>query len=238
MAGISLLVVAAILALPSAACAWTFKYASGPDPAAQRWPQWPAQLACGGVSVEPALFAGPTTAEDGAGAPETALREYLQAELHPSLPKDNWREIASTGTAALFSSGRLELGLTTLAFEATDGGWKVSGSPGDCKAHSVGVDEYATSWKRDPGQRLGATSRRLRIEVRVSGCPPPTRAELDPELARLGNDVVIFVWRPVPHGPQKKCRKVATYGYAPRLPGRLGKRHVWDGTTYPPLRVG
>ncbi|HEY5977133.1 MAG TPA: hypothetical protein VIT85_04705 [Solirubrobacterales bacterium] len=219
--------------------AWQVEYASGPDPATERWPAWPHSATCLETTFDPvATFSGPTEAENGTGAPEEALRAYLSEGLHASLPLKNWRGLSVTESEARFAAGRLGLGLITLRLISTDGRWAVSGSPSDCMAQTSSETADALRWRLQRPQRLHRKTRALRIDTTVEACRPPPAGDLGREFRSIGRDLVLTVWRERPTGPEPKCLRRTTYSLTVPLPGNLGKRRVWDGSTYPPRRIG
>jgi hypothetical protein len=234
--------IAALLCLACAATAqgWGIKYASGPDPAVERWPSWPYPAGCLGVSFDPvAVFSGPTEAEKGSGAPELALRKYLDAGLYPQLPTKFWRLVRVDSTSAVFASGRLEQGLFWLTFELVDGQWQVAGDLDECRARTARDGSVAVRWDLAPGQGLTGKARRIRVKLSGSeGCNGGRSLNevADPEFRRVGRKLVLTVWvEPLPPGVYT-CEKRQEPPLAVDLPGRLGRRQLWDGSFYPPRR--
>jgi hypothetical protein len=234
--------IAAVLSLGFAATAqgWGVKYASGPDPAVYRWPSWPYPTSCLGVSFDPvAVFSGPTEAEKGSGGPELALRRYLNEGLYPQVPTRFWRLVTATDTRVSFASGRLEQGLFWLAVELVDGEWRVAGNLDECRARTVRDGEVAVRWDRAPGQGLTRRAKRVLVKLTGSeGCNGgrSLNAAAEPEFRRVGGKLVLTVWvEPLPPGVYT-CEKRIEGPLTVKLPGRLGRRQLWDGSFYPPRR--
>jgi hypothetical protein len=235
-------VIAVLLSLACAGNAqgWGVKYANGPDPAVSRWPSWPHPTGCLGVTFDPvAVFSGPTDAEKGTGGPELALRRYLDEGLYPQVPTRFWRRVATTDSEVSFASGRLEQGLFWLAFRLADGQWSFAGNLEECRARTVRDGSVAVRWDLAPGQGLRAKAKRIRVKLTGSeGCNGgrSLNASAGPEFRRFGRKLVLTVWvDPLPPGVYT-CEKRREPPLAVKLPGRLGKRQLWDGSTYPPRR--
>jgi hypothetical protein len=228
------------LACVGTAQGWGITYASGPDPAVARWPSWPHPTGCLGVSFDPvAVFSGPTDAEKGTGGPELALRQYLDTGLYPQLPTKFWRLVAAADTRAYFASGRLEQGLFWVTTELAEGRWRVAGDIDECRARTVREDSVAVRWDLAPGQGLTANAKRVRVKLTGSeGCNGgrSLNAAARPEFRQFGKKLVLTVWvAPLPPGVHT-CEKRREGPLAVKLPGRLGKRQLWDGSFYPPRR--
>lgn len=234
--------ITAVLCLAFAATAqgWAIKFASGPDPAVARWPSWPDRTGCLGVTFDPvAIFNGPTEAEKGSGAPELALRRYLDEGLYPQVPTKFWRLVAATDTRAYFASGRLEQGLFWLAFGLADGQWRRVGDLDECRARTVRDGSVAVRWDLAHGQDLTGRSKRALVKLTGNeGCNGgrSLNAAASPEFRPAGRKLVLTVWvEPLPPGIYT-CEKRREPPLAVKLPGRLGKRQLWDGSFYPPRR--
>jgi hypothetical protein len=238
--GISLLFALSCVSPTATAQAWQVEYASGPDPATERWPAWPHAATCLETTFDPvSTFSGPTEAENGMGAPEVALRTYLAERLHAGLPLKNWRALSVTESEARFAAGRLALGLITLEARLVDGRWAVNGSPAECRAKTSSETATAVRWRlKGPRHDPHPETRQLRIETRVEACRPPPTSELGNQFRQVGRDLILTVWQETPGGPVPKCMRRETYTLAVPLPGNLGNRRLWDGSTYPPRRIG
>jgi hypothetical protein len=192
------------------------------------------------VTFDPvAVFSGPTEAEKGTGGPELALGQYLDAGLYPQLPTKFWRLVAATDTRAYFASGRLEQGLFWLTAELAEGQWQVAGEVDECRARTVRDGSVAVRWDLAPGQGLTEKSKRVRVKLTGSeGCNGgrSLNAAAVPEFRRVGRKLALTVWvDPLPPGVYT-CEKRREPPLAMKLPGRLGRRQLWDGSFYPPRR--
>ena len=237
------LLLAALLALSVAATAqagFGAKFPQGPDPVAAQWGHWPYPTACGGLPFDPiASFNGPTVAENGSGAPEAALRAFLDAGVYPEVPDRFWRLVALSDTRAEFASGRLELDLYWLVFEKADGrwAWKTSGT---CRPHSLRDGERAARWTLDDASDLRPSSRRIAVDISEPGCTgganPNPRVE-EPGLDYRGGRLVVTLWvTPLPPGP-RTCEARIHPPYMLRLPRPLGDRGILNGSAFPPREV-
>jgi hypothetical protein len=228
------------LAWAGTAQGWSVEFANGPDPAVSRWQSWPYPTGCLGVTFDPvAAFSGPTEAEKGSGGAELALRKYLDEGLYPQVPTRFWRLVASTDTRAYFASGRLEQGLFWLAFGLFDGQWRRVGDLDECRARTVREGSVAINWSLPGGQGLGPGSRRIEVKLHSrAGCDGgrSLNAAAEPEFRQDGRRLVLTIWlEPLPPGVYT-CEKRIEPPLRLKLPGRLGKRRLWDGSYYPPRR--
>jgi hypothetical protein len=216
-------------------------YADGPDPAVSSWPEWPYPVGCLGVTFGPvAVFGGSTEAEKGTGAPELALRRYLDEGLYPQLPTEFWRQVAASPGRVSFASGRLEQGLFWLTAEETSPGqWSVVGNLDECTARSIREGEAAIAWGLAKGQRLDRKTRRIEVELHSSGACDGGRSRNDaaePRFRRIGGKLVLTIWlKPLPPG-NYTCRRRREGPLSLKLPGPLGRRQLWDGGSFPPRR--
>jgi hypothetical protein len=236
---------AAIVVVISLACAgtahgWGVRYANGPDPAVSRWPSWPNATSCLGVTFDPvAVFSGPTEAEKGTGGAELALRRYLDEGIYPQTPTRFWRLVASTDTRDYFASGLLQQGLFWLSFQLIDGQWRVVGNLEECRPRTARDGGISVRWDLVPEKGPRADAKRVRVKlVGAEGCNGgrSLNAVADPEFHRFGRKLVLTVWvDPLPPGV-RTCEKRREPPLTVKLPGRLGKRQLWDGSFYPPRR--
>lgn len=232
------------LAFSASAHAWNITYANGPDPAVAEWPSWPYPAGCLGSTFDPvATFGGPTEAELGQGGAERALKQYLDEGIYSQLPTRFWRPVVSTGVRAVFASGRLELGLFWLTFELVDGQWRLAGTVDECKPRTVREGNVAIDWGMPGRQGLNPASRRIEVNLHPTGVCDGGRSHneaADPEFRAVGRKLLLTIWLkpppPLPPGGHYSCRKRREGPLVLDLPGRLGKRQLWDGGTYPPRR--
>jgi hypothetical protein len=230
-----------VAALAATASGFAVTYANGPDPAVSSWPEWPYPVGCLGVTFDPvAVFGGPTEAEKGNGAPELALRRYLDEGLYPQLPTKFWRQVAASPGRVSFSSGRLEQGLFWLtAAETSPGQWSIVGNVDECGARSIRDGEAAIDWALAKGQKLDRETRRIEVELHPSGACDGGRSHNDaaqPRFRRTGRKLVLTIWlKPLPPG-NYTCKRRREGPLSLRLPGPLGDRRLWDGGSFPPRR--
>ena len=215
-------------------------YPQGPDPAVARWPSWPYPVGCWGAVFDPvAVFSGPTEAENGPGAPEAALRAYLQAELTPELPKRFWRVLLATGTRVEFASGRLESGLFLITFQLSGGEWKFAEVSNGCRPRTIREGNAAISWSVRDEEALSPSARRVQVVLHADGCDGGRNRDeaAEPEFRQVGRRLLLTIWlEPLPPGVYS-CAKRREGPLTLGLPGRLGRRSLWDGGTYPPREV-
>ncbi len=231
----------ALLLCAGAAQGWGYTSAAGPDPTVGRWPAWPAPTGCLGVEFDPvAVFSGPTEAENGTGGPELALRRYLDARLYAQVPTRFWRVVSADADRVSFASGRLEEGLFWLTAVRAGGDWTLDGVPRECRARTVREGNVAVRWDLAPGQRLSGRTRTLRVVLHgprgCNGGRDLAAAAERPVFRRFGKRLAIVIWvAPLGPGPQT-CEARKQSALRVRLPGRLGHRQLWDGSSYPPRR--
>ena len=229
------------LAFAGTAQAWNVKYANGPDPAVSAWPSWPYLVGCLGTTFDPvATFGGPTEAENGPGGAEQALRKYLDEGLYSQLPTKFWRPVLSTETRAVFASGRLEQGLFWLAFELVGSGWQIIGGVEECHVRPLRGESDLIDWSLARGEVLGPRSRQVKVKLHYRrGCDGGRRlnSDAEPEFRRVAKHLVMTIWiRPLPPG-EHTCEGAIEPPLSVKIPGgRLGKRGLWDGSSYPPQR--
>jgi hypothetical protein len=230
-----------VAALAASASGFAVTYANGPDPAVSRWPAWPYAVGCLGVTFDPvAIFGGATEAEKGTGAPELALRRYLDEGLYPQLPTEFWRQVAASPGRVSFSSGRLEQGLFWLtAGETSPGQWSIVGNVDECRARSMRDGEAAIAWGLAKGQDLNRGSRLIEVGLHSSGPCDAGRSHdnaAEPRFRQIGGNLVLTIWlKPLPPG-NYKCLRRKEKPLSVKLPGPLGNRRLWDGSSFPPRR--
>jgi hypothetical protein len=211
----------------------------GPDPAVSAWPSWPFQTTCTGVAFDPvAIFGGPTEAELGTGAPEQALRRYIVEGLYAKTPRHYWRLVAATEATATFASGLLSVVPYWLSFRLADGVWRPVEYARPCQPRSYRNERLAVHWRLAPGQKLTRRTRRVKVVLSYSGChgsSPIADYVGEPAFVGAKRKLAIAFWADgLPPGPHT-CPKPAEPAVTVRLRGKLGKRQLFDGATYPPL---
>lgn len=225
----------------SAQAGFSIEFPRGPDPAVRAWPEWADQTACGGIPFDPvAAFGGETVAESGAGAPETALREFLASPLGSVLPQRFWRLVTLSEARAEFASGRLEQNVYWLVFELGAGGWRVGSERGECRPRTTRDGVLSASWTLAAQEGLSRKSNAVEVRIRApEGCNGGRRLNpaAEPEFRSVRKKLVLTIMiKPLPPGTYT-CEGVVEPPLRIDLPGgRLGKRSLWDGSVYPPRR--
>jgi hypothetical protein len=235
-----------IIAAGAAAMALTLSTAlalppdpSGPDPAVRQWPQYDRVTSCGGLPFDPVVaFGGPTGSERGSGPVETALRNFLNRPGWGRLPKSHWRQVVAEERHAEFAHGRLGERLRWLAFELDGNAWEYA-RYSRCLPWPVDPVLTAASWHLAPERdQLRPSSRRLTLLSHGPGCTRTKPRLMDVGFQSSGRRLVITLWM----GPsglvvcRRKRRRIRSWSYRVELPGALGRRSLWDGATYPPIR--
>lgn len=215
-----------------------------PDPAVAEWPTWPYQAACFGPPFNPvSVFSGPANAENGSRPAEIALREATQnpALSGVGMTRHGWRWVSESETHGVFVTGTLSSpGPWWASFKRDDQGWKWTGG-GRCTPQTVLHGLEAVSWTLAADQPvLGKNTRRIRIDLGPGGCSggrgQNERAH-KPIFRRIGKRLVMtMLVDPLPPGFYT-CQGVFEPPITVALPGRLGKRELFDGGTYPPGNV-
>lgn len=240
MRGVIALLVSAVALSVSSAPA-SAASASGPDPAVSEWPRWPYLTSCGiAPPFDPvAVFSGPTGAEEGSSPSAAALRGVLHdpALAWLGLPQHDWRLVSEANEYAEFIWGRLTQGMQRVTLQNSGDGWKLLGN-GTCELHSVVRERWAVSWSLATDQRpLGKNTRRVRINLSGGPCSSgmSQNERAHPAFRQMGRKLLLsVVVDPPPPGPHT-CQGVVEPPLVVRLPGRLGKRKLYDGGTYPPV---
>lgn len=211
------------------------------DPVVKEWPVWPYQASCYGPPFDPvSVFGGPANAELGTTPGEVALNEAIHnpALADVGMSRTGWRLVSESETQAVFVTGALSGPFPWWAlFKREDTGWKWAGS-GTCTPHTVLHGLEAASWSISSKQRrLTPDTRRISVVLEGGGCSggmssnPRARK---PIFRKLGKRLLVTVLlEPLPPGAYT-CQGVVNPPMWVALPGRLGKRRLYDGSTYPP----
>jgi hypothetical protein len=212
----------------------------GPDPAVEAWPYWPYPSSCGiAPAFDPVeVFSGPTGAEDGSAPSALALREVLvKPELAwLGLPKHDWRLASEDGRYSEFVWGRLGGNMQRVTLENEAGTWKLLAN-GTCELQSLVGERWAVNWTLARTQpRLGKNTRK--ISVNLSGGPcsggMSQNDRAHPVFRQIGPRLLLaIVLDPLPPGVYT-CQGVVEPPLLVRLPGRLGKRTLFDSGGFPP----
>jgi hypothetical protein len=220
---------------------------AGSDPVVKEWPSWPYLTACHGLPFNPAeAFSSPTGVENGSRPSEVALREYLrEMESWPYrlVPPSNWRLLAETSERAEFASGRLSEpgGPSVISVDYEDGVWKIGALSSGCTPESIVGGIRAITWRLAADQKaLRRDTRTIEIDLGpgpfASGKSQNARA-MKPVFRQMGRKLLMIMrLRPLPPG-HYTCEGIADPPLRVRLPGRLAKRKLYDGGTYPPADV-
>lgn len=220
---------------------------AGPDPVVREWPYWPYPTACHGLAFDPvAAFSGPTGVEGGTRPSEVALREYLsemQSWPYRLVPAHNWRLLAETSEGADFASGRLSRpgGPSVISVDYEDGTWKKGSLSSGCHPESIVGGIRTITWRLAVDQKaLRKDTRAIWIDLGpgpcASGQSQNARA-MSPVFKQMGRKLLMVMrLRPLPPGSYT-CEGILDPPLKVRLPGRLGKRRLYDGGTYPPADV-
>lgn len=228
-----------VAALVLAALAPVSAAARGQKPVLEEWPSWPYPVSCGQLAIDPvAVLSSPTGVENGTKPTEVALRAVLESPSYGWLDFGRgWRLAGEDADSAQFIAGTPREGLESLSLALKDGVWQLSSS-GNCTLVSrVYGDYYAASWSLAPDQpRLGKNTRRVQVALSGGACSSGLglndRAHF--VFRQLGKRLLMSVWvDPLPPGIYT-CQGVSEPPLTVKLPGRLGKRTLYDGGTYPP----
>jgi hypothetical protein len=233
---VSLLV--AIVGL-GAAVALAAPSGDGPDPALARWPDWPGRVSCGELTFKPLVaFSRPANAERGDKPSEVALREALEEGLYAELgaPDHGWRLLAERGDYAEFGAGRPGRLLQVIPVEKQGKAWKQVGYSGGCEPAVVRKGRRAITWALASKKPLTPATRTIEVRL-VGGECISGRSENEllerPVFRREAGALLMALWtRPV-HGPQT-CQELIEPPVKIRLPHRLGRLKLLDGSVFPP----
>lgn len=220
---------------------------AGPDPVVQEWPHWPYPTACHELPFDPvAAFSGPTGVETGTRPSEIALREYLEETrtwVYPLVPAHNWRLLAETSEGADFASGRLSTpeGPSVISVNYEDGEWKKGSLSSGCHPESIVDGIRAVTWRLAADQKpLRKSTRAIWIDLGPGPCSggrSQNARAMKPVFKQMGRRLLMVMrLRPLPPGIYT-CPGLIEPPLKVRLPGRLGKRKLFDGGTYPPADV-
>lgn len=239
--------VAVLLALVAACGTAQAEPAPNPDPMLKEWPHWPYPTTCHGLAFDPVVaFGGPTGVELGSRPSEVALREFLhetQSWAQPFGPLSGWRLLAETEGQVEFASGRLSRGggPSVMSFDYENGEWKPSTFSSGCQPTSIVGGLHAITWSLAADQKaLRKGTSAIWIDLGpgpcASGRSQNARA-LKPVFRSIGKNLLMVMrLRPLPPG-YYTCQGILDPPMKVKLPGRLGKRRLYDGGTYPPVDV-
>lgn len=230
---------AALFALLVCAAMAVAKPPPGSDPAVAEWPYWPYKVSCYGPPFDPvSVFSGPANAELGSLPAEIALREtiYDPKLAWLGLPTDHWRRVFETDSEASFVSGRLASYPQWTYFRNDGSGWKLAGN-GGCTPSSLVQGRYAVTWDLTAKRGPGPNARWVKVHLGQGPCDsgaPQAERMRPPVFRQLGRRLLMsIVLEPLPPGAYT-CIGVREPPILVKLPGRLGKRSLFDGGTYPP----
>jgi hypothetical protein len=228
--------VAAVIAATSASAAVPL----GSDAAVSEWPSWPYEASCYSIFNPVEAFSGPAEAEFGSLASEGALRDVLNdpALSWLGLPQDHWRLVSEDDTEAVFESGALSSPFPQWVLLQRGGeGWKLAGN-GNCTPRTVLHGLAGVPWTLAGDQpALGWNTRRIRVDLGpgpcASGMSENARAR-KPIFRQLGRRLLMTILlEPLPPGVYT-CQGVLDPPLMVQLPGRLGKRTLFDAGSFPP----
>lgn len=246
--GLSAIIGAIVVALLAAPSSSAGRPAPGPDPLLAEWPGWPYRATCGYMGFDPVrVFSGFAAAEEGDGAPETALREMLARDFPFRLPDHGWRLATRRNGRALFLHGRLGTEMETpnelldMELERRGGRWQMRTGGGFCNMFTVAPGRQSSLWSLAPKQPpLGPQTRHLWVitGARCSRKEKPPR--VSSEFVEIGGRLVMTLW------PRYDRSAVGAFEICdPRvppwppvkvdLPEPLGDRELYDGAFFPPL---
>jgi hypothetical protein len=238
---------ASLICAVAAVAAASHPPASGPDPVAAEWHEWPYKVSCeGGLPFDPdAAFGRETNAEQGDLPSHRALRQLLQSGRLSDARTHDWRTLAESGSAGIaeFAAGRLTSlpGWATskqvewLRFREDGGHWEWERYSQSCEPHSLRAGVEATTWTLADGEQLNPSTRRVRIELGFDSCEDirDGRQRAKPEFHERNGALLMAIWlRPATHG--RRCRSLIEDPIVVKLPEKLGKRKLLDGGVYPP----
>ncbi len=227
-------------ALTLAAVAATALGTVRPDPAIERWPSWPHRVGCSDRTVDPvAAFSKAPSAERGKGAPEAALRDFVATA--DGVPKRGWRLLVKTDDRAEFVHGRLDGNLIWLGLDLRSYTWIGSG-PQRCEPRSFREGNPAQQWFLYPGLPAPEPSTKSVVvaihELACAGGRDPVRNLERPYYVRYGKRAIVVAFWTKPLGDGiHSCPANPIGRFELKLPGPLGDRKLFDGSTYPPRRV-
>jgi hypothetical protein len=216
----------------------------GPDPAVKKWPYWPFPTACDwDPPFDPvSVFGGSTGAETGSGAAAEGLRATIKEWQRgfPTLPKHNWRLLTENPGTVVYGHGRLP-GVQSLTLEESEGRWEFAGYSSRCEPTSIVEGLSAITWRLAPDQpKLQPSTKRVWINLGPGPCSggrSQNARAMKPVFHTLGRRLLMVMrLRPLPPGGYT-CEGIIDPPLRVSLPGRLGKRTLFDGGVYPPTRA-
>lgn len=231
----------AIAALCIAAGAFAVSAASanwGADPAVRKWPSWPYQTTCGGLTFSPAeAFSGPTEAELGSSPAEIALRESLAKKELPWVQAHDWRLLVEGGSIAEFAHGMLSAEVEWLQLDDSNGRWKLNSYSSDCDPESILSEGPVVSWWLVPWKKHHRAANRVRVSLEGGPCDGG-RAEnphAHPIFEPLGDKMLMTIWLDPLPAEGYTCPALIEPPLIVKLPRRIRLGRLYDGSTYPPL---
>jgi hypothetical protein len=215
----------------------------------QQWPSWPYATTCGGKGFDPiAVFGSPVGvgAEDGSSPAEAALRDLTQNQEYASIFKgheEGWRLVSETPGSASFVWGQLPY-LMAVTVAESEGAWGYQGGSYGCIPRSVIGEHLAVEWELVPQPKLREDTRSILVNLGSGGgCAGKggwsARADR-PRFRQAGQKLLIAIGvKPLSRPPFSwltSCAREAGPPLEVKLPGRLGRRTLFDAGTYPPQR--
>jgi len=204
----------------------------------------------GGLAFHPSALDGPSKPLDpkdpavelllarleGRAGSNPLRRSELQVERRPSSSAlDGWRQIARTGTEALFGLGMPpDLVMVAVKKDARRGTWsradKTAGRP--LRVTRDGI--RASSWRLDPTWELGADDSVLRVLVTEQTYAGGKRADgrvLDPDLYADEQELILTMFvRPLEGFLMRSPNPETAVRVALQQP--VGSRELIDGAVY------
>lgn len=213
----------------------------------QEWPSWPYPTSCHGIPFDPvAAFSSMTGVELGSRPSEVGLRAYLkEMESWPYrlVPTSNWRLLAETNKRAEFASGRLAhpSGPSVISVVNEGGAWKGNGLSSGCHPESIVDGVPAITWRLAADQKaLRKGTKSIKVNLGPGPCSggrSQNARAMKPVFKSMGTNLLMILrLRPLSPGAYT-CEGVVEPPLRVQLPGRLGKRKLYDGGTYPPADV-
>jgi hypothetical protein len=216
---------------------------AGPDPFLRQWPSWPYPVTCGGEGFDPLVaFSGAVGVESGSRPGEVALRHLVHNREYASIfegREQGWRLASESPGEAWFLWGRLPYVLSTGVREV-EGRWVYAGSSYGCTPISVLAGGPAVHWEIVRPTVLRKETRRIWINLYGPGCEGRQslneRAKV--RFHQFGKKLMMAVGvEPGPPTPFLSCAPISGPPLEAALPGRLGKRALFNARTYPPQHL-
>jgi hypothetical protein len=212
------------------------------DPAVKQWSGWQGRVLCGSVPFKPLrAFSRPTDAASGKRPSEVALRKYIEGGGIGSASPDplrGWRLLGEKPDVAEFGKGSLSRGfVNVLTMRRGKHGWEWSEYDGGCLPRVIRRHSLAITWTLAGDQQVTASTKSIKVKLGPGECAgerlQSERLEVPSFRVENGALLMALFLHPLPPGGYT-CQAMVEKPVTIRLPHRLGRLKLLDGSVFPP----